>query len=345
MSASSPIEPVVDSPVELEPAVESLAEQPKPQTNWFTLIIALIVLAGVVVGALATTGYWNSSGRTEATIRVNVPRQNDIAELNERPDPQEVKRFRDEVVERLKSRMLINMAISELGVGEFNNIDDKAAWLEGRLYVEEKGDAVITVGLRGIVNPKEDKLILDTLVKDLSKSIDSEEVSRRTKRLAIVKERKGKLERDLKDLQKDLSVRSQGDVGMVEATGNPHALQVCRDGIAFLSTERLRIQIALAGAKARVELAKKSPGSDGKAADEIAALTAQLLFIETRLTELSGQEATILARQIEAAMTQEKLRPLYAQLEKIKAEQSRLESVTLEPRFLQVDEATVHSGR
>jgi hypothetical protein len=344
MSKSSSIEPVVDSPVELEQAVESPAEQSKTRMNWFALIIALIVLAGVVVGAMAMTGYWNSAGRTEATLRVNVPRQNFYAEPNERPDPEAVKWFRDKVVEKLKSRMLINMAISELGVGVFNNIDDKRAWLEGRLYVEEKGDADITVGLRGIVNPAEDKLILNTLVADLNKVIDSDDRHRRKVRLDILETRRKNLERDLKTLQNELKVLSVGAVGMGEVgTRNPHALQVCRDGMTFLSNERLRIQLALAGAKARVELAKKSPGSDGKAAEEIASLSAQLLFIETRLTELGGQEEAILARQVEASMINEKLRPLYTELEKNKAEWSRL-TISTDNRVELVDEPIVHHG-
>ena len=371
MSASSPIEPVDESPVELEQAVESPAEPRKNRTNWFAPIIAIIVLAGVVAGALATTGYWRPHGRVEAKLKLNVPQTVVGSDPDSLPDPQAVKRFRDDVVEKLKSRNLINLLIQRLArpITEWEGMDDKPAWLEARLYVEEKGDTAITVGLRGIVNPDEDKLILDTLVKCLIESTESTELNRRAKLLKSLREKENKLSSKIDEIRREWKEITRGVSGVVPASENYDlALKVCRDSIAILSTERLRIRVVLAGAKARVESAKKSldsdiliavaggtgamtrdesakktPGSDSKSADEIASLTAQLLFVDSELLDLSWREQAIVARQAEVTMIGEKLRTLNGQMEKIQADRFRLENlVEVEPLIQVVDETTVH---
>jgi hypothetical protein len=311
MAASSPIEPVVDSPVELEPAFESLAAQSKTRMNWLALVIAVIVLAGVVAGAMAMAGYWGPHGRVEAKLKIAVPQTAVGSDPDRLPDPRVEKRARDNVVAMLKSRRLINQVITRVPqrITGWDQVDDLAAWLDERLYVEERGDQVLAVGLKPLVNPDEDKRIVETLVKCLLETLDSQESSRRASRREMLFKLQEQLSRDIEMLQKDLKAYRPGVNLDVEDGTLTIKLQIARDTMTPLSTELSRGRIALAVVKARAKAANQAE-SDPKVAEEIASLTAQIMATESELSGLFALEGAIVAHQAETNRIEEKLRPI-----------------------------------
>src|SRR5262249_54458172 len=147
-------------------------------------------------------------------------------------------------------------------------VEDKHALLQERLYVEEGGDKVLTVGLKNLVNPDEDKLILNTLVRCLIERLESQESQRRVARSDSLKKLQNSLSRGIEGLQRELKVNTQGDRGVVAGSSHSHQLQMVQDTKKHLYLARVTARIALASLKARAKAPNKAPESDPKVVEE-----------------------------------------------------------------------------
>jgi capsular exopolysaccharide synthesis family protein len=416
-------------------------------------VLATFLGLFVAVTATTVTLFSMPSGKHLARAVLKTTRPPNASDDNYRA-------AKESLFQKLRSRNLVNMVVTDVGESRLTmlqDVDDKQRAVEEGIDARWVGEETLRVSMTGD-NKEELKLILDTLAKDLDKTLVSEDDHRRSKRLGLVKDKKGKLERDLKELQTDLRTNAQGPAGVVSSIdGSQSQLMTFQKIQADLEQriseyevrlETIKLQktdldnvlsketphippemlgaSAVAGAAFFVEkssqvvpvevtqrlialhppvrqaadnLAQKQeafhkaqgtfdPASpfyknaekavrtaekeldDAKAralpAVEAAAradyrrslviarndlnndenlTTTQKRAAENRLTEVGGKVATMMARVVENQFANDKLKPLYDQLARIKAEQNELETVTNDAKVEQIDETVVYENQ
>jgi polysaccharide biosynthesis transport protein len=209
--------PVGGPPAATHPTVGGLAHALK--RRW-----VLATFLGVFVGAAAAAVTMLSmpSGKHVARTVLRVNHTTTGTEESFRI-------YKEELYQQLKSRAVVDLLMNKLNAPArltmLQDVDDKPRYVEESIDARWVGDNILRVSMTGD-NQEELKLLLESLVKSVSDTMESTDELQRNRRLKWVKDMQANLSRELEGLRQELKENAKGFAGVVpSADGSQSQLQ------------------------------------------------------------------------------------------------------------------------
>jgi capsular exopolysaccharide synthesis family protein len=201
-------------------------------------VLATFLGLFVAFTAAIVTVFSMPSGKHLARMVLKTNRQTNASDDSYRA-------AKENLFQRLKSRFLVNMVVSDIGESKLTmlqDVDDKHRAVEEGIDARWIGDETLRVSMTGD-NKEELKLILETLVKELNRSANSDDRHRRKVRLDIVETKEKNLKRDLKEIQNELRLNAGGPNGIVSSNDLITFQKIYADLEQRISEFELRLEI------------------------------------------------------------------------------------------------------
>jgi capsular exopolysaccharide synthesis family protein len=221
---------------------------PSAARTWPTLVelvnalkrrLVLATFLGVLVGMAAAAGVWLAmpAGKHQVRGLLQIKPNAQMVGKNAGVDP-EFESFKETQKSLIKGRRLVEKVYRDPKVAQLHDIrtaDDPLRYLEESIRIRMDSPELMAVSMNGD-DPKQLKVILDTILDEFVKDAESAEDKERAERRRAIQEQMAKIQRDIKAHEDSLDRATEMNFG-ADVDSNHQKQKLLADELATVYRE------------------------------------------------------------------------------------------------------------